>query len=480
MRPYILLIGAYGRDNFGDLLYSKILEKALSQYLTVKGGVVGRNVANIGGDCVVSAVDFMLDQHENPPSAIIHGGGETIPAFKKTAVSMNLPIKIFQKDRGLYQACENEISEKISPSNGSLAYLYNYSDFKLKKNISPTAFISIGGSTLYRYAKNRLLLTLIESKLKPAKFISVRDKNTKMYLKKYMGIDAKLYPDLVSIISRTHSEEIKSAASKPQISKIINEKYLLFQANKKTITNFGISETANVLSNIANVNHLALVLQPSGLAPGHDSLEQLELLGERIRKNDPKIKVIIQKDRNIFSQVAVIANSVCCIGTSLHNRVVATSFAKPCVSLANKKVNSYVKSWRFIDNQPYNVKLNNLLKHVENAINNPKKLHKISIYMADKASESLETMITALDLNTPKQKKASINEQLIPVSLFSALSLETNRLRALVGKEMIEKRFLERKLNSVTSSIFWKITFPLCRLSQECKKFIKQIKQKHV
>lgn len=477
--PFVLLVGAYARDNFGDLLYAKIIEKSLSYHKTILGGIVGRDLTGIGGDCIISARDFLRSHSGKNPCAIIHGGGETIVSSRNSAVSMILPINVFNEDLGIYQLCEEEISEKLASTKNASAYLYGVDDMNRNLKKTPLAFISIGGSSLDQYSDDPQFLLHLKSKLKSAKYISVRDKKTQQNLKKLLKIDSKLYPDLVHIIYNTHKAQINKAINNPQIRQITQKKpYILFQANQFTINNLGINEIGKILGEISSKNNQAIVLQPAGLASGHDSLDQLNELARYISVNFHNINVIVQKDRFLWNQLAIISRASCTISTSLHVRIVAASFSRPHISLPIEKVNVYAQSWQSIDDQPYNVNLEDLPEIFEKTLQTDSNtLKKTADDFADLAEAGLMQMMNTLKLNI-KHNSRKIEES-IPLDLFTVLSIETDRLRELVSKEIIEKRFLELQLKEIKSSKIWFLVNPLQKVTRIYNSLSGKLKQKY-
>jgi|GEM_PF-3974917 len=468
MKPYLVLIGAYARDNFGDLLYPKIMEKCFPSYSIIRAsGLTGKDLTSIGGDCVVNVREFLSDPN-NYPSAVIHCGGETITLSKKSGVSFNLPPTLIKKAGKLYLGSEEEISNKLTDSRKILAYLYNHEDFSTNKSSFPIAFLSIGGSSLYRFSKNNSFLSIIKSKLKYSKYLSVRDGKTKEYLKNYLGVESKVHPDISHLLAKTNLPEIREAENNVNIKMILEGlPYILFQANQKIISRSGTEFWATRLAEIGQKMNKALVLQPAGLASGHDSLDQLRDLAEKISKKKPKVFVKLQEDRNLWGQVAIIANSFCSISSSLHVRIVSLAFGRPGCSLENEKTSNYLRSWE-ISPDCCDVPANKLLSVLEKAVNTkPETFKKTQELMVVQAEDSLKEMSNRLKLNFGN-KSFQGETEIEPEKLFQALSQETERLRETLAKEIISKRGLEiekvailAELNELKSSKSWKITKPL-------------------
>lgn len=467
MEPYILVIGAYERDNFGDLLYPKILQRVLPSHRTVKAGLMGRDLTGIGGDPVVS-VRHHLQTHVSHPLAVIHCGGETIACLRNHGVSMDLPPHILKEYRGLYPDCEEEVSQKLlPPSENPFAYLYGPSDLSPASG-TPIAFTSIGGTSLHHFAHDAAFLSALRARLEPAKFLSVRDGETQRYLRDHLGVSARLSPDLVTILSRTHGNEVHDAAKYPEIASLIEGRpYILFQANDTTTETLGVDMLGSILARTLESSKTALVLQPAGLASGHGDLERHTDILRSVLKADPRAQVSVQSDRNLWTQVATIANAACCIGASLHVRIVSLSFARPCVSLANEKVAAYARTWAQ-DVRPYNVEPRELSGAVMQAMAaDHYKLREASKYMIEEVERGLQEMKAVLSL-TPSRESRQEEGRTFELP---TLSDEIDRLREQVVREILSRRALEMELVGVRQSRSWRFTAPLRQIGRKLREY---------
>lgn len=462
MEPYILLIGAYERDNFGDLLYPKVLDVALSPYRNVKSSLMGRDLTGIGGDPVVSVRDhFRTDAHD--PVAVIHCGGETLTCLRTHGVLMDLPPHILKE---LTPGCEEELSQKLlDPCDNPFAYLYGPSDLSLASGI-PIAFTSIGGTSLYRSVGDVAFLSSLRARLEPAKYLSVRDRDTQRYLKEHLGVSARLHPDIVSILSRTHPSEVRDAAKHPQIARLVNGKpYILFQADSRTTEAVGVDMLGRMLARILDSHNAALVLQPAGLAGGHGDLEVDNEIARSVLRQNPRAQVSVQSNRHLWTQVATIANAACCIATSLHVRIVSLSFARPCVSLLNEKVTAYARTWTQ-DVRPYDVDPSELSRAVMQAMAaDHQRLREASRYLIEEVEGGLKEMKAVLDLTVAKE---CAPEGRYPLELRTS-SLETDRLREELLRGIVRRRALELEVVSLRQSRSWRFTVPFRFLARRVR-----------
>jgi polysaccharide pyruvyl transferase WcaK-like protein len=467
VESYILVVGAYERDNFGDLLYPKILERVLSSHRTVKAGLLGRDLTGIGGDAVSSVQDY-LRTHPSHPLAVIHCGGETITCLRKHGVSMDLPPHILKELSGLYSDCEEEVSTKLAPSENPFAYLYGPSDLSTARG-APLAFTSIGGTSLPHFAQDAALLSALRGKLEPAQFLSVRDRRTQRYLKEHVGVGAALHPDLASIVAKTHADEVYNAARDPEIAKLVEGRpYILFQADDTTAQKLGLDALGSILAGILERTKTALVLQPAGLASGHGDLERQAQLASSVLRRSPGAQVSVQNNRNLWTQVATIAHAGCCIATSLHVRIVSLSFARPCVSLSNEKVTSYAQTWEQ-DDRPYDVAPRGLTEAVVQAMAaQPYRLREASKYMMGEVESGLRDMEASLGLASARETLRESGGRSV---VLAALSFEADRLREQVVREIVSRRALEMELAAVRQSTSWRLTAPLRQAGKRLREY---------
>jgi polysaccharide pyruvyl transferase WcaK-like protein len=468
MQDYVLLIGAYERDNFGDLLFAKIFDRVLAPFQTIKGSLMGRDLTNIGGDTVVSAQNCIQALQQSPLAAI-HCGGETLACSKTLGVNFDLSPDFFNQVHAGYMPHQDEIAQKLTSSSNSLAYVYNHADLGAEKDSFPIAFFSVGGSALSSLPIDSPLIKDVKNRLDSAQFISVRDTVTLQNLKSLFGIEAELSPDVVTIVSRTHQAEVKKAAQKPGIKEIVEgQPYFLFQSNQTIINTYRIVTFAQQLGQLAQKYNKAVVLQPAGVCYGQDLIEQFKAIADVMKKQFPEVSVTVQEDRNIWSQVAVIAHADCSIATSLHVRVVSCAFARPCISLPNDKVATYVSSWNMGDGT-YNVEPQDLDQAVESALQrNPDDYVRLAQYLGDQVVAGLQNLKAALHLNTQEvevKHHKQIQENLL-TSHFATLSLELDQLREIIAKEVISYHKLELEIKNVLQPMRTTKQVPVIHTSQ--------------
>jgi hypothetical protein len=98
----------------------------------------------------------------------------------------------------------------------------------------------------------------------------------------------------------------------------------------------------------ASDSGLGLVLLRAGAAPWHDDLTVLQRLAQRL----PAGAVRVADSLELWELCALLAGSAAVIASSLHGRIVASAFARPCISLqpvaaAQRivKLDAWVQTW---------------------------------------------------------------------------------------------------------------------------------------
>ena len=330
----IALIGAFDRNNYGDVFMPIILEEVLGENysfdyyalkdfdLTDVGGKKGRSLKKIS--------DYSYD-------ASIIVGGEVLSASYSGMIKNiedNTVILFFYRVLNkLFPLSFEKLAKKIL--NGETINPWVYS----RKRLSTDKIIynTVGGRGI-KFDKAYI------DDLKESNFISVRDEQTKLELSKN-GIRSFLYPDSVSIISRVFpKEKVEKIVTSELREKVkMAGNYFVFQINKSTGRN-NIEELAFQIDQIVKETNLSCILLPIGYAQGHEDFVPLKKIKE-LSKSD---KVFFFEEKNIYSILFILANSSLYVGTSLHGAITSMSYAIPHMALTNSitKLTDYIKTWK--------------------------------------------------------------------------------------------------------------------------------------
>jgi len=338
MKKKILTIGAYERDNFGDLLFYIITKKYLTEYTVVPGAVSGADMRDLIGEIVLPYPALLESSHWD---AIWVVGGEIGAASTNASIRMSITKE------------KETIYTSLSKKNQlALDELYNYNTNKttigylpsLEKISTTTQLIvnSVGISGLSSMP-NRIRNPAITSLAKSAS-VSVRDPDSSQYCKD-INIQSVLSPDIVHTISRHFG-----VLTKPEM---LPDNYIVFQMSEELASTVSVDNLAGVLDTIAEKYECSIVFFAAGTANYHDNNDVYHRLMKKL-----KCRTKLFLNRNPMKLAACIANSKIWLGTSLHGRIIAASYGVRRISFVNQKVTTYAKYWD--GTQPYDIKIEDL------------------------------------------------------------------------------------------------------------------------
>lgn len=312
----VLLIGAFERDNFGDALMYLITEKVFTNlgYEVVPASIMLSSNVQLENRQIYP-YDYLL--HSELWDIIWVVGGELGGVDIAIALSISDPSG--SSNRRLYQ---------IPRDNTLLAYIPNLINYQLNKDAK--LVINSAGLSSPAYSGNDTLLNQLSTIYNKAAFVSVRDKNS------YDTVSSphkSLSPDLVHALPRVFDLQ-RTCSYYPYIS---------FQVGADICNTFGVENTAIELLKVAKEYSYRVLLTPSGLANCHDSLDQYNRILEILTLGGVYTKIV--ENRDPFVIVQSIADSSLWIGSSLHGRIIASTFNVPRVSLKSTKVSNYVSLW---------------------------------------------------------------------------------------------------------------------------------------
>jgi len=351
VNPHMILVGAYERDNFGDLLF-------LLQTRHYAGSISSNVVAsapfsaNAGGPLPESVEQYASAIARRPPDAVWAVGGEV----GSTSVADAFLMSASSSDFSDYQSRSKRARARylrgatgLDPS--ALAYLPRMSAVPHTHG-SALIVNSVGLSGLRGLWGSRRE-NAIES-LREATFISVRDQSSSDFLRT-LSIEHRLAPDLIHSISLNHEP---GGEPEPDVA--------LIQVKSKVLTQYGPEIFADTLSKSRELKNFRLRLFPAGLARGHDSLELYARVVRSFRKLAPAREISISRSLLPWEKADEIARCGLWIGTSLHGLIVSTAYDVPRVGLELQKLVSYGETWG--ESMPVGVSLHDLDGAVEQAL----------------------------------------------------------------------------------------------------------------
>ena len=310
MTRSIVLFGAIGRHNFGDLLMAEVhaaLLKATGLSPPIFADLLAADMTSVGGRQVV-AVGSLFEQDR--VTDLIHIGGDILGVSLDGALSM------------LTASAEQTaaVTQQMQPAGTDRSgYLLPKRLFKY-----PGAFITnaVGGRLTGSDAKA----------LEEFDFASSRNVVTGM----------RLVPDSVVLLRQLLDhrvvERIHAPAQQAVHHAMQKRGYWAVQVNEATGSQHDlVPQLAAQLCAAAAQRDVGFVLFRAGTAPFHDSLDRLHQLKRAMRRGGcpEQLPIKVHEDNHIFGICALIAEAELLVATSLHCRIVALNYHVPRVAFAS-------------------------------------------------------------------------------------------------------------------------------------------------
>jgi polysaccharide pyruvyl transferase WcaK-like protein len=318
-----ILYGAFGRYNFGDILFPYIIAELLAEN-NIKADleycdILSRDMSMHGGHKVKSIVDF-LDYSDL--INVIHVGGQTL------GCDMKFVIKMFNPDR-------NDANIPKLKKISQPAYILSKSDF-----VKPNKFIlnSAGGFSMQACQK-----------IKNYDYISLRDyKSYKKFTEN--SLENSIHCVDSAILTKRFFENVIAERNTTEhiqgIHKSVGSNYIAVQMNAN-FSNNNRNSIIKCLYRIILESNLPLVLFAAGTAPSHDKFETYY----EFSKHLPKNMLHICESENCWDVCNIISNASFVLGTSLHVRILSMQYFKPRATLSlGDKHSGFIIDWDNIKN----------------------------------------------------------------------------------------------------------------------------------
>ncbi len=350
----ILAIGAYERDNFGDLLFLYVLRKLINNKAEViASSIIAADTEPINGEFVLP-YDILLKNHTF--DGVYVAGGEVGAVDVVSGLTMDISSKEYQTILRNKPDLNTivEFYTGISQNREEHAYIPDLQKYPLNKH-TPLIVNSVGLSNIAGLSGDFLQRTI--TVLRNAA-VSVRENNSQKIMEKNK-IAASLSPDVVHTINLFH----------PKYSS--TKRYFTFQINTELIktSRYSPKKIAVILQQISHALKADVRLFLAGTAAFHDNERTYKQIVQAFKSIEHEHEISITTDRNPLRLVDEISGSLLWIGTSLHGRIIAASYNVPRISLLNKKVSRYAESWD--SKYPHGVAIDAVLSAVEAAVKTP-------------------------------------------------------------------------------------------------------------
>ncbi|WP_425840698.1 polysaccharide pyruvyl transferase family protein [Microbacterium sp. PA5] len=328
-RPRILCVGAYERDNFGDLLFQIITAQYLGDADVVYAAPFAADMTDLIG-LEIPTYGPLLESEAF--DAIWTVGGEV----GGTSVDYAFRTRHDKEATRVYDAATpEERREMIAAEFGAVPmespYIPRPSAYP--KNVRAALVLnSVGLAGIRGLGSIRRAGML--GLLHEATRITVRDSAASRFLAAE-GIEHRLEPDLVHSI----------AITRPRPADAVPGDYVLLQASTTHVKRYGIKAFAQAIIDSDVLRDHPVRLFTAGTAPGHDSFEQYEQIRDLVLRADPSRRLEISRTIDPWERVDEIAGAKLWIGSSLHGRIISAAYGVPRVSFAKRKVDDYVRTW---------------------------------------------------------------------------------------------------------------------------------------
>lgn len=328
------LIGAYDRNNFGDLLMPILFEKQYrekNKNSNVTFEYFGQTNSNM--EYLKSYNTKALYKAYNNIDIAIIVGGEVLSANYKL-MYFNLQknkIKIFflRCLNKLFPNFVEKMARKILKGKSERPWILDKNDIGCKKIIYNT----VGGN----FGDNNEILRSI----KKVDYMAIRNVNDFKIVSKY-NKNTRLYPDSVVAISKYIDEDELKNNTETDIFDICKEEYFIIQIDKRDGKKL-INTISTQINKICNEKNIKCILLPIGYAQGHED----QVVLKKIMKECDNKNVVMPRMTNIYETMYILKHAQMFIGTSLHGIILSTSYCVPHMILTSKlnKLLNYMNTW---------------------------------------------------------------------------------------------------------------------------------------
>lgn len=340
-RPRVLTVGAYERDNFGDLLFLLVTERYLPGSEIVSAAPFRADMTRLM-DRQVPALGEQLSREGF--DAIWTVGGQVGGTSIETAYRMSRPRREVARYR---RAAPADQRAMLSAALGGAPIVSPYipTPASFPRNAGAvTVLNSVGvAGAARRPVQIRHELAAV---LQTTDLVSVRDKESSEFLRT-LGVEHTLAPDIV------HALGVLDPVEPDPDNDVV-----VLQVSAGIAAQLGHEAIAEQLVGSRHLGGSKVRFVQAGLAASHDSMADAERIAERIRRLSPSTEVEFATGRRPMEVVEAIRDSRLVIGTSLHVRIIAASYDRPRVTFTRRKPTRYARHWDRL--MPFNVALGDL------------------------------------------------------------------------------------------------------------------------
>lgn len=346
-----ILYGAFGRYNFGDLLFPHVVTKLLN-YNKIDTeleycDILSRNMSRHGGHNVKSILSFFKT---SDPINVIHVGGAMASDYSFENILKSFEVKARHKK-------EIDILKDFEDFKIPSAYMLSKKSF-----INPKIFVAnCVGSTIGARGLN-FIGKHTASKIQDYDFLSFRERETCNFFKTH-GLDKSICcVDSAIMTKRFFNPAIQKRSKRLMNTHGYGNNYIAVQFNFRYFLKHKM-QIESALNEIIRKYNLPIVFFAAGTSPGHDNINSYQILSEKL----PKGMSFVSKTKNIWNACSIIANSNLVLNTSLHVRILAMQYFKPRLTFITddqKKQVSFINQYDNLNND--HVSLSNICELIKN------------------------------------------------------------------------------------------------------------------
>lgn len=334
----VLTVGAYERDNFGDLLFLLLTERYLTGSDVVATAPFAADMTDLLDRRVLALGDALTDADVD---VIWTVGGQVGGTSPESALRMSKSPAEYDDYRAAAPA-EQRALIRAAFHGAELASPYIPTPGAFPRNAGAVSVLNSVGLTGVRVLPPHVREEVVEV-LRTTDVVSVRDRESSDFLHR-IGVKHTLAPDVVHAISLLEPYEPDPRSD-----------VAVVQFSTRLLERFGHERLARDLVGSRHLEGLRFRLVMAGTAPKHDSVEGLERVAEHVRALDAGREIEVLTDRRPLDIVRQIREARIVIGTSLHVRIVAAAYGLPRVTMRRVKPTRYATHWD--DQMPFDVRI---------------------------------------------------------------------------------------------------------------------------
>jgi polysaccharide pyruvyl transferase WcaK-like protein len=376
--PRVLLVGAYERDNFGDLLFLLVTEQYLRDAEVVAAAPFAADMTELLGRQVPAYAPLLRRERFD---VIWTVGGEVGAIGTETAYRLSAT----DDQHAAYQAAATPAERRrlLRSATGGMRLLAPYLPDPVAYPLNAGAVSVLNSAGLSRITQiGERRRARLETYLRGVTHVSVRDQESSDYLSR-LGVAHEVAPDMVHAISVLRPVRFEQ-----------REDVAILQASKAVVRQLGHAEIGAALARSENLRGLRIRLLVAGTARGHDSVADYERIVRAARRVEPGLDIAVLDERRPHELADTIARATVVVSSSLHVRIIACAYGVPRLSLPKPKPTRYARRWD--PDMPYDVTPDQLDEAVGTAMLQAQR-PEVAARSADVVRQAHESMLRLVD-----------------------------------------------------------------------------------